>query len=72
MNTIAVAFSSPLYLQVTMHGHENCTSSSLSGADLTDADYLKEAAASFPSPPPLSQTKTFLQRQVMGYKANGN
>lgn len=52
--------------QVTMHGYENFTSQFLSGADLTDSDFLKEAAASFPSPPPLSQTSDYLQRQVMG------
>ncbi|XP_047465520.1 circularly permutated Ras protein 1-like isoform X2 [Mugil cephalus] len=57
--------------QVTMHGHENCTSSSLSGVELIDVDYLKDAAASFPCPPPISQTKDFLQGQVMGLCANG-
>ncbi|XP_056222360.1 circularly permutated Ras protein 1-like isoform X3 [Seriola aureovittata] len=57
--------------QVTMYGYENFTSRFLSGAELTDSNYLKEAAASFPSPPPLSQTKDFLQRQVMGLSESG-
>ncbi|XP_069547559.1 circularly permutated Ras protein 1-like isoform X1 [Brachyistius frenatus] len=57
--------------QVTMHGYENFTSHSLSGAELIDSNYLKEAAGSFSSPPPLSQTKDYLQRQVMGLSANG-
>ncbi|KAM7370964.1 hypothetical protein PAMP_010471 [Pampus punctatissimus] len=57
--------------QVTMHGYEIFTSHVLSGAELTDSNYLKEAAASFPSPPPLSQTKDFLQRQVMGLSESG-
>ncbi|XP_019938339.2 circularly permutated Ras protein 1-like isoform X1 [Paralichthys olivaceus] len=57
--------------QVMMHGHENVTSHFLSGAELIDSDYLKEAAASFPSPPPLWQTKEFLQKQVMGLSESG-
>ncbi|XP_067432860.1 circularly permutated Ras protein 1-like isoform X3 [Thunnus thynnus] len=57
--------------QVTMHGYDNFTSHFLSGAELTDSDYLKAAAASFPSPPPLSQTKDFLQRQVLGLTESG-
>ncbi|KAM9715806.1 circularly permutated Ras protein 1-like isoform 1-T3 [Menidia menidia] len=57
--------------QVTMHGHENVPSRSLSGAELTDKGYLNEAADSFPIPPPLSQTKDCLQKQVTGLSANG-
>ncbi|XP_047183833.1 circularly permutated Ras protein 1 isoform X2 [Scophthalmus maximus] len=57
--------------QVTMYGREDFTSHSLSGAELTDSNYLKEAAACFPSPPPLSQTKDFLQRQIMGLSESG-
>ncbi|XP_037547571.1 circularly permutated Ras protein 1, partial [Nematolebias whitei] len=57
--------------QVTMHGYKNCKSLLLSGDDLNDSEYLKEAAASFPSPPPLSQTMGCLQRQVIGLSANG-
>ncbi|CAK6964128.1 circularly permutated Ras protein 1-like isoform X1 [Scomber scombrus] len=57
--------------QVTMHGYDNFTSYFLSGAELADSDYLKAAAANFPSPPPLSQTKDFLQRQVMGLFESG-
>nr|XP_046232994.1 circularly permutated Ras protein 1-like [Scatophagus argus] len=57
--------------QVTMHGYDNFSSHCLSNAELTDSNYLKEAAASFPSPPPLSQTKDYLQRQVLGLTANG-
>ncbi|XP_039991541.1 circularly permutated Ras protein 1-like [Xiphias gladius] len=57
--------------QVTMYGYENFSSRFLTGAELTERNYLKEAAASFPSPPPLSQTKDFLQRQVMGLSESG-
>ncbi|XP_058476147.1 circularly permutated Ras protein 1-like isoform X2 [Solea solea] len=57
--------------QVTIHGYENVTSRNLSGADLIDVDYIKEAAASFPTPPPLSQTKDFLTRQVLGLSESG-
>ncbi|XP_034716753.1 circularly permutated Ras protein 1-like isoform X2 [Etheostoma cragini] len=57
--------------QVTMHGNEHFTSHSLSGSELTDRDFLKEAAASFPTPPPLSQTKDYLQRQVLGLTEGG-
>ncbi|XP_073346288.1 circularly permutated Ras protein 1-like [Pagrus major] len=57
--------------QVTMHGHDNFPSRFLCGAELSDVNYLKEAAASFPSPPPLSQTKDYLQRQVQGLSESG-
>ncbi|XP_028423636.1 circularly permutated Ras protein 1-like isoform X2 [Perca flavescens] len=57
--------------QVTMHGNEHFTSHSLSGSELTDSDFLKKAAASFPTPPPLSQTKDYLQRQVRGLSEGG-
>ncbi|XP_026170910.1 circularly permutated Ras protein 1-like isoform X2 [Mastacembelus armatus] len=57
--------------QVTLHGHENAMSCFISGAELTDVDYLKEAAASFPSPPPLSHTKDHLQRQITGLSESG-
>lgn len=52
--------------QVTVHGYDNLTSSFLRGAELTNKEYLKEAADSFPSPPPLSQTKDLLQKQLKG------
>lgn len=52
--------------EVTMHGYDNFASRFLCGAELTDSDYLKEVAAAFPSPPPLSQTKDYLQRQLLG------
>ncbi|XP_054455473.1 circularly permutated Ras protein 1-like [Anoplopoma fimbria] len=57
--------------QVTMHGNENLTSHSLSGSELTDRNFLKKTAAGFPTPPPLSQTKDYLQRQVMGLSDGG-
>ncbi|XP_068439940.1 circularly permutated Ras protein 1-like [Clinocottus analis] len=57
--------------QVTMHGNENFTSHSLSGDELTDCNFLKETAADFPTPPPLSQTKAYLQRQVLGLTEGG-
>ncbi|XP_003438642.2 circularly permutated Ras protein 1 isoform X2 [Oreochromis niloticus] len=57
--------------EVTMHGYENFKSRCLSGAELIESLYLKEIAASFPSPPPLSQTKDYLERQVMGLSASG-
>ncbi|XP_036936593.1 circularly permutated Ras protein 1-like [Acanthopagrus latus] len=57
--------------QVTMHGHDSFPSRFLYGAELADVNYLKKAAASFPSPPPLSQTKDYLQRQVQGLSESG-
>lgn len=57
--------------QVTVHGNENFTSHSLCGPELSDSNFLKEAAISFPIPPPLSQTKDYLQRQVMGLSEGG-
>uniref|UniRef100_A0A8C9ZFN2 Sec23/Sec24 beta-sandwich domain-containing protein n=2 Tax=Sander lucioperca TaxID=283035 RepID=A0A8C9ZFN2_SANLU len=54
-----------------MHGNEHFTSHSLSGPELTDSDFLKKAADSFPTPPPLSQTKDYLQRQVRGLSEGG-
>ncbi|XP_035522468.1 circularly permutated Ras protein 1-like [Morone saxatilis] len=57
--------------QVTLHGYENFTSLLLSDVELADSDYLKEAAASFPSPPPLSQTKDYLQREVQRLSESG-
>ncbi|KAF3853438.1 hypothetical protein F7725_014126, partial [Dissostichus mawsoni] len=57
--------------QVTMHGNEMFTSHSLSNAELIDSNFLKEAAASFPTPPPLSQTREYLQKQVMGLSEGG-
>ncbi|XP_076616381.1 circularly permutated Ras protein 1-like isoform X1 [Chaetodon auriga] len=57
--------------EVTMHGYDNFASRFLTGAELTDSDYLKEVAAAFPSPPPLSQTKDYLQRQLLGLSESG-
>ncbi|XP_038156926.1 circularly permutated Ras protein 1-like isoform X2 [Cyprinodon tularosa] len=57
--------------QVTMHGSNHHQSQLLSGAELNDSSFLKEAAAEFPIPPPLSQTKDCLQRQILGLSANG-
>ncbi|XP_067343589.1 circularly permutated Ras protein 1-like isoform X1 [Channa argus] len=57
--------------QVTMYGYENCAKQLLEGAKLSDTDYLKEAAAGFPSPPPLSQIKDLLQKQVMELAETG-
>ncbi|XP_062415994.1 circularly permutated Ras protein 1-like [Pungitius pungitius] len=51
---------------VTMHGNESFASHSLSSAELNNCDFLKETAAGFPTPPPLSQNMHYLQRQVMG------
>jgi len=50
-----------------MHGNDRFTLRSLSGAELTDPHFLKETAAGVPTPAPLSQTKRYLQRQVMEY-----
>ncbi|XP_071393186.1 circularly permutated Ras protein 1-like isoform X2 [Centroberyx affinis] len=57
--------------QVTIHGYEDFTSRYLSGAELIDSEYLKEAAFSLPSPPPLSRTKDCLQREVLGLCESG-
>ncbi|KAM3859569.1 uncharacterized protein ACN63O_016103 [Diretmus argenteus] len=57
--------------QVTIHGYEEFTSRYLSGAELIDSEYLKEAAFRLPSPPPLSRTKDCLQREVLGLSESG-
>ncbi|KAM4624267.1 circularly permutated Ras protein 1-like isoform 1-T2 [Polymixia lowei] len=57
--------------QVTIHGYEDFTSRFLCGAELIDSEYLKEAAFSFPSPPPLSRTRACLQREVLGLSESG-
>nr|XP_040031974.1 circularly permutated Ras protein 1-like [Gasterosteus aculeatus aculeatus]XP_040031975.1 circularly permutated Ras protein 1-like [Gasterosteus aculeatus aculeatus]XP_040031976.1 circularly permutated Ras protein 1-like [Gasterosteus aculeatus aculeatus] len=57
--------------QVTMHGNENFASQSLSSAELNNCDFLREEAAGFPTPPPLSQNKDYFQRQVMGLRHGG-
>uniref|UniRef100_A0A1A8K5Q9 VWFA domain-containing protein n=2 Tax=Nothobranchius kuhntae TaxID=321403 RepID=A0A1A8K5Q9_NOTKU len=57
--------------QVKMHGYANFKSRVVSGTELNNKYYLKKVAADFPSPPPLSQTKECLQKQVMGLSANG-
>ncbi|XP_070304407.1 circularly permutated Ras protein 1 isoform X2 [Salvelinus sp. IW2-2015] len=64
----------PLYrsrLQVTLHGYDEFTSRFLRGAELIDSEYLKEAAFSFPSPPPLSRTRDCLQREILGLSESG-
>ncbi|XP_056890011.1 circularly permutated Ras protein 1-like isoform X1 [Takifugu flavidus] len=57
--------------QVTVHGYGSFPSRCLRGAELTDREYLKAVAGRFSSPPPLSQTKDDLQRQVMGLSESG-
>ncbi|KAM3592223.1 uncharacterized protein V6R79_014993 [Siganus canaliculatus] len=57
--------------QVTMHGNDHVPSRCLSDVELTDSDFLKGAAACFPSPLPLSQTKDYLKRQVLGLSERG-
>ncbi|KAM4715256.1 uncharacterized protein FYW61_018202 [Anableps anableps] len=57
--------------QVTVHGCNDFQSHLLSGAELNNSSFLTEAAAGFPIPPPLSQTKDCLQRQILGLSANG-
>ncbi|XP_016889559.1 circularly permutated Ras protein 1-like isoform X2 [Cynoglossus semilaevis] len=56
---------------VRLHGYGSLGSHILSGADLIDSNCIKEAAASFPTPPPLSLTKDFLQSQVKGLTESG-
>ncbi|XP_046888998.1 circularly permutated Ras protein 1 isoform X2 [Hypomesus transpacificus] len=57
--------------QVTLHGYEKISSRFLWGSELMDSEYLKEAAFSFPSPPPLSRTRDDLQREVLGLVESG-
>ncbi|XP_076008419.1 circularly permutated Ras protein 1-like [Genypterus blacodes] len=57
--------------QVTIHGYEDFPSHFLSGDELTDSDYLKQAAAVFPSPPPLSQTRRCIHTQLLGLSESG-
>ncbi|XP_054609438.1 circularly permutated Ras protein 1 isoform X2 [Dunckerocampus dactyliophorus] len=57
--------------QVEVHGYGDFRSRVLSGNELVHDNYLKVAAAAFPTPPPLSQTKNFLQQQVRTLAAVG-
>ncbi|XP_033841191.1 circularly permutated Ras protein 1 [Periophthalmus magnuspinnatus] len=57
--------------KVTLHGYENYPTHYLSSDELIDTEYLKNAAASFPNPPPVYKNKDYLQRQVMGLKESG-
>lgn len=57
--------------KVTLHGYEHYQTQYLSSDELIDTEYLKHAAASFLSPPPISKNKDNLQRQVMGLKESG-
>ncbi|KAL0984306.1 hypothetical protein UPYG_G00139730 [Umbra pygmaea] len=57
--------------QVTLHGYEDFPSIVLWDGQLTDSDYLKELGFSFPSPPPVSRIRDYLQREILGWSANG-
>ncbi|XP_028332837.1 circularly permutated Ras protein 1 [Gouania willdenowi] len=57
--------------KVTMHGSENHPSHSLTNTDLVDSNCLKKAAAIFPTPPPLSETKDYLEKQVTELSESG-
>ncbi|XP_061823551.1 circularly permutated Ras protein 1 [Nerophis lumbriciformis] len=57
--------------QVEVHGYGDFRSRILSGEELVDHNYLKVAATAFPTPPPLSQTQDFLQKQVTALAAVG-
>lgn len=57
--------------KVTLHGYETHTTQYLGTDELIDTEYLKEAADTFPSPPPVSKNKDYLQKQVMGLKESG-
>ncbi|CAB1312318.1 unnamed protein product [Coregonus sp. 'balchen'] len=68
---IDISASMSITSQVTLHGYEEFTSRFLCGAELIDSEYLKEAAFSFPSPPPLSRTRDCLQREILGLSESG-
>ncbi|XP_072311960.1 circularly permutated Ras protein 1 isoform X3 [Eucyclogobius newberryi] len=57
--------------KVTLHGYENYPTHYLSSDEMIDIEYLKNVAASFPSPPPVYKNKDNLQRQVIGLKESG-
>ncbi|XP_055005882.1 circularly permutated Ras protein 1 [Boleophthalmus pectinirostris] len=57
--------------KVILHGYENYPTHYLSSDELIDTEYLKNSAASFPSPPPVYKNKDYLQKQVMGLKESG-
>ncbi|XP_061613264.1 circularly permutated Ras protein 1 isoform X2 [Phyllopteryx taeniolatus] len=57
--------------EVTVHGYGDFPSRVLSGDDLMNSDNLKVAATVFPTPPPLSRTKRFLEKQVTELSAVG-
>lgn len=57
--------------KVTLHGYEHYQTQYLSSDELIDTEYLKQAAATFLGPPPISKNKDYLQRQVMGLQESG-
>ncbi|KAG7492115.1 hypothetical protein MATL_G00010870 [Megalops atlanticus] len=57
--------------QVTLHGHGEVSSRFLCGPELIETDYLKEAAWSFPSPPPLSQSREQLEGEIRRLAESG-
>ncbi|XP_068160850.1 circularly permutated Ras protein 1-like [Antennarius striatus] len=57
--------------QVTVHGFHNFRSLCLCGADLLDSNYLKKAGAGFPSPPHLSESKDYLEEQILRLSESG-
>ncbi|KAM6951139.1 circularly permutated Ras protein 1-like [Aplochiton taeniatus] len=57
--------------QVILHGYKDFPSRFLCGSELIDSEYLKEAALSFPSPPPLSWTRDCLEKEIKGLSEFG-
>nr|XP_023695620.1 circularly permutated Ras protein 1-like isoform X2 [Paramormyrops kingsleyae]XP_023695621.1 circularly permutated Ras protein 1-like isoform X2 [Paramormyrops kingsleyae]XP_023695622.1 circularly permutated Ras protein 1-like isoform X2 [Paramormyrops kingsleyae]XP_023695623.1 circularly permutated Ras protein 1-like isoform X2 [Paramormyrops kingsleyae] len=50
--------------QLCLHGNGKAASQFLCGAQLMDCALLKEAVSSFPDPPPLAESRAWLEREV--------
>ncbi|XP_029102521.1 circularly permutated Ras protein 1-like [Scleropages formosus] len=50
--------------RVVLHGRGNLSSPFLWGKELEDRDYVQKTAAGFPSPPPLSESREWLDREI--------
>ncbi|XP_061086733.1 circularly permutated Ras protein 1-like [Conger conger] len=57
--------------QVALHGYGEVPTRVFQDAELIDSDYLKEAALSFPSPLPLSESREHLERQIERLEESG-
>ncbi|XP_063077246.1 circularly permutated Ras protein 1-like isoform X2 [Engraulis encrasicolus] len=57
--------------EVTLHGHGEVASWRICGEELKDAEFLKNAGLNFEVPPPVSETKDYLQQAIYSLEEGG-